>query len=218
MSQIFGRWTNSTYRLVLIGGILCILGSVPIGWVVWHAPWKTQVGKPAEQPVPFSHKHHVSDVGLDCRYCHASVEHAAFASMPPIKTCMTCHSLIWSQSPMLEPIREAWRTGMPVHWKRVTKLPDFVFFNHSIHVQKGIGCDSCHGRVDQMPLTWQAKTMHMRWCLDCHTHPERYVRPRQDVFRLDWHPPANQAEIGPLLVKRYGIDSKRITDCITCHR
>src|SRR5437660_2869412 len=137
-----------------------------------------------EQPVQLSHKHHVGDDGIDCRYCHTSVEKSAFAGVPPTETCMTCHSQIWTESPLLAPVRESYRTGRPIQWQRVHDLPDFVYFNHSIHIKKGIGCVSCHGRIDEMPITRKHQTLSMRWCLSCHRSPEKNMRPHEKVFDL----------------------------------
>ena len=158
----------------------------------------------------------MGDVGIDCRYCHTSVEVSPFAGIPPVRTCMNCHSQLFTDSPMLGPVREAFRTGEPLRWTRVNDLPDFVYFNHSIHISKGIGCSTCHGRVDRMPLTWQQSPLHMEWCLNCHRHPERYVRPKEQVFSMEWQPPDDQIEMGRKLVKEYGIYSP--TDCVVCHR
>ena len=169
-----------------------------------------------EQPVPFSHRHHVGGMGIDCRYCHTSVENAAFANIPPTKTCINCHSQIWANSPTLEPVRESFRTEKSIQWTRVHDLPDFAYFNHSIHVNKGIGCSTCHGPVDNMPLVWQEKSLQMEWCLECHRHPESYVRPREEVFNMEYQPPADQVALGSQLVKQYKIQS--LTSCSTCHR
>ena len=168
------------------------------------------------QPVQFSHAHHVGGVGLDCRYCHTSVEQSAFANIPPTKTCMNCHSQIWATAPILEPVRASFRDNNHLRWTRVHDLPDFVYFNHSIHVNKGVGCTTCHGQVDRMPLMWQEQSLQMEWCLDCHRNPEQYVRPREAVFRVDYVPPANQAELGKRLVADYHI--QKLTSCSTCHR
>src|SRR5439155_26051397 len=152
------------------------------------------------------------------RYCHTTVETSAFAGIPPTQTCMNCHSQLWLDSPTLEPVRASWRSDRSLAWTRVHDLPDFVYFDHSIHVSKGIGCATCHGRVDLMPLTWREHTLHMEWCIDCHRHPERHVRPRADVFRMDWQPPADQETLGRRLVAEYGIQgSARLTSCSTCH-
>jgi tRNA(His) 5'-end guanylyltransferase len=159
------------------------------------------------------------DDGIDCRYCHQSVETSSFADIPPTETCMTCHSQIWNQSPVLEPVRESFRTGQPIQWNRVNDLPDYVYFNHSIHIAKGVGCETCHGRVDQMPLTWKANTLYMEFCLNCHRHPEQYVRPKDQVFTMGYKPAIDQAILGPQLVKEYNIQSpSRLDDCYICHR
>ena len=149
------------------------------------------------QPVQFSHAHHVGGLGIDCRYCHTSVDQSSFANIPPTKTCMNCHSQIWVTSPYLEPVRSSWRTGESIQWTRVNNLPDFVYFNHSIHVKKGIGCETCHGRLDQMPGIYQAQSLQMEWCLNCHRHPEQYVRPREAVVTMGYVPAKSQAELGP---------------------
>jgi len=181
-----------------------------------RSSYVTDVNIAKSQPVPFSHKHHVAGIGIDCRYCHTSVEEAAFAGMPATETCMSCHSQIWADSPMLEPVRASFRTDKSLEWTRVHDLPGFVYFNHSIHVRKGFGCATCHGRVDQMPLAWKANTLHMEWCLDCHRNPERYVRPRAEVFNMAYQPPGDQLTLGRKLVNDYRI--RRLTDCSICHR
>ena len=169
--------------------------------------------------MPFSHAHHVGGLGVDCRYCHTTVETSSFANIPPTKTCMNCHSQIWSTSPTLEPVRASFRTGESIRWTRVHDLPDFVYFNHSIHVNKGVGCETCHGRVDRMPLTWQQNSLQMEWCLDCHRNPEKYVRPREFVTTMGYQPEGDQAEIGRRLVHEYNIqDARTLTSCNTCHR
>ncbi len=219
MAQIFHRSTNVLARASLYGAIIIAAG---LGWALWtffFSSWVTMVGVPRIQPVPFSHKHHVGDDGIDCRYCHTSVETSSFAGIPPTQTCMNCHSQIWSESPMLEPVRASFRTGRSLEWVRVNNLPGFVYFNHSIHVNKGIGCVTCHGRVDQMPLTWRANTLYMDWCLECHRAPERFIRPRERVFSMDWQPTEDQLTMGRRLVKEYKIQSVRLlTSCSTCHR
>jgi hypothetical protein len=176
-----------------------------------------------EQPVPFSHAHHVGGLGLDCRYCHTTVETSSFANIPPTKICMNCHSEIWLTSPTLEPVRASFRNNTSIRWTRVDDLPDFVYFNHSIHINKGIGCESCHGRVDRMPLTWQENSLQMEWCLDCHRHPEKHVRPREFITTMGYQPGVpsgpDQEAIGRRLVKEYQIqDARTLTSCSTCHR
>lgn len=216
MPQIFHRRTNTVSRVSLAALALVILGSFGIAAAIYDSNYYTQVRVIHDQPVPFSHEHHVNGLGIDCRYCHQSVEKAAFAGLPSASTCMNCHSQMWVDSPMLQPVRESFKTGKPIAWTRVHDLPDFVYFNHSIHINKGIGCVSCHGRVDQMPLMWKEASLHMSWCLDCHRHPEKHVRPKDQVFNLDWHAPADRMAMGERLVKEYDIHSK--TDCYTCHR
>jgi hypothetical protein len=184
-----------------------------------RSAYATRASVAREHPVPFSHAHHVGGLGIDCRYCHTTVESSSFANIPPTKTCMNCHSQIWSASPTLEPVRASFRTGASIRWTRVYDLPDFVYFNHSIHIAKGIGCESCHGRVDRMPLTWQAVSLQMEWCLDCHRQPEKYVRPRESITAMGYQPAGDQEEIGQRLVKEYQIqDARTLTSCNTCHR
>jgi Cytochrome c7 and related cytochrome c len=216
MAQIFHPSTNTISRLSIFGGVIAVVALVAAMAAINESPYITEVGVARSQPVPFSHKHHVGDDGIDCRYCHTSVEESSFAGIPPTKTCMNCHTQIWSESPVLEPVRESFRTGKSIQWTRVHNLPGFVYFNHSIHVHKGVGCVTCHGRVDQMPLTWRENTLYMDWCLECHRAPERYVRPRQYVFSMDYQPPADQIALGEQLVKQYAI--KKLTSCSTCHR
>ncbi|HEY6331258.1 MAG TPA: cytochrome c3 family protein [Blastocatellia bacterium] len=219
MPQIFHPSTNTISRLTIFGAVF-IIGLV--SWVVWKwagSSYQTEAFVAREQPVQFSHKHHVSDDGIDCRYCHTSVETSAFAGIPPTKTCMNCHRQIWATSPMLEPVRESFRSGIPIKWTRVHELPDYAYFNHSIHVNKGVGCSTCHGRIDEMPLTWQVASLQMQWCLDCHRNPEAVIRPRDQVFNMNWQAPENQEEIGKKLAKEYNIQSTAVlTSCDTCHR
>ncbi|RPI19091.1 MAG: cytochrome C [Acidobacteria bacterium] len=213
--QIFHRSFNTISKASIIGIAILLAAGALAATTVYRSSYATRADLAITQPVPFSHKHHVSGLGIDCRYCHAKVETAAFADIPPIETCMSCHSQIWADSPMLEPVRRSFQTGEPLEWVRVHDLPDFVYFDHSIHVKKGVGCVTCHGQVDQMPLTWQVNTLYMEWCLDCHRQPQKYVRPRERVFDMEWRPD-DQATLGPKLVKEYGIRS--LTDCSTCHR
>jgi Cytochrome c7 and related cytochrome c len=216
MSQIFHHSTNTLSKLSIFGALFLVVGALWLTLEVNRSPYVTQEGVAREQPVPFSHQHHVGGFGIDCRYCHTSVEVAANAGIPPTKTCMNCHSQIWAQSPALEPVRESYRTGRSIEWNRVNDLPDFAYFNHSAHVNKGVGCTTCHGRVDQMPLMAQATSLQMEWCLECHRNPTRFVRPKDQVFNVAWEPPSNQLEQGDRLVKEYGIHPR--TSCSTCHR
>jgi hypothetical protein len=215
MAQIFHRSTNTLSRVTIFGAVF-IAGFVlwVIGGIV-RSPFATSQGVTLEQPIPFSHQHHVEGLGIDCRYCHTSVETSNFAGIPPTATCMNCHAQIWTNASMLEPVRSSYATGTPIRWQRVHRLPDFVHFNHSIHVAKGIGCATCHGRIDRMNLTHQASPLTMSWCLDCHRDPAKYVRPKDQVFNMAYIAPTNQKELGPQLVRAYGI--KSLTSCSTCH-
>jgi hypothetical protein len=216
MAQIFHRSTNTISRVSVFGGIGFIVVLVGTLAAINRSSYVTEVGVARSQPVQFSHKHHVSDDGIDCRYCHTSVEESSFAGIPSTKICMNCHTQIWAESPILEPVRESFRTGKSLEWTRVHNLPGFVYFDHSIHVHKGVGCTTCHGRVDQMPLMWRENTLYMEWCLECHRNPERFVRPRDQVFNMDWQPPADQIALGQKLVQQYKIES--LTSCSVCHR
>ena len=216
MSQIFHRSTNTISRVSIFGAAFIVAGLLGLSDQVNRSPWVTGVRVAREQPIQFSHERHVAGNGIDCRYCHTSVENSRFAGIPPTKTCMNCHSEIFANSPYLEPVRASFASGKPLQWTRVNDLPDFVYFDHSIHIAKGIGCESCHGRVDRMPLMWQAQSLQMDWCLDCHRNPEQYVRPRDAVFRTDYQPPSNQRELGARLVAEYQI--QKLTSCSTCHR
>ncbi len=216
MGQLFPRSFNALARFTILGGVFIVLFLVWILSVMSRSPYATKVDVVEEQPVPFSHQHHVQALGIDCRYCHTTVETSAFAGMPPTKTCMNCHSMIWSDSPMLEPVRKSFRDNTPIRWNRVHDLPDFVYFDHSIHVKKGVACATCHGQVDQMPLMRRKSSLHMEWCLKCHKDPEKFVRPKEEVFNMDWHPPVNSAKARKKLAKEY--DLKKMTNCTTCHR
>jgi hypothetical protein len=221
MSQIFPRSANALVRSTLFGVVsLVVIG----GWLLltlMRSSWATKQNEFVEQPIQFSHAHHVGGVGLDCRYCHTSVEKSSFAGIPPTKTCMNCHSQIWTNAPILEPVRASFRTDTPLNWIRVNDLPDFVYFNHQIHVKQGVGCNVCHGPVDQMPLLYQAQSLLMEFCLDCHRAPEKYLRPRAEVFNMNYKVPADttQLALGTALKKEYGIASvQHMTSCSVCHR
>jgi cytochrome c7-like protein len=219
MSQIFHRSLN-IYAKLSIPAALVLVGGV--AFIVFGLSWTGYVsgqGVTRDQPIQFSHAHHVGSMGIDCRYCHTTVEESSFANIPPTKTCMNCHSQIWTNAPILEPVRASFRDNRPLQWWRVHDLPDFVYFNHSIHVNKGVGCATCHGPVDRMPLLYQAASLQMRWCLDCHRNPAKYVRPRDQVFNMNWEPPADDPGLGERLVKDYKImDVRQLTSCSTCHR
>jgi hypothetical protein len=216
MPRVFPPYTNTLARVGLFGAVAApvALGCAAASYN-W-SPYVTQVGTPRNQPVPFSHKHHVGGLGLDCRYCHTSVETSAYANVPPVKTCMTCHSQIWKDSPILAPVRQSYASNVPLQWTRVHYLPDFVYFNHSIHVHKGIGCETCHGRVDEMPLEEKAHTLTMAWCLNCPRDPAIFVRERDKVFTMGYHPPGDRRARSAVLARQYRVEKKQ--DCYTCHR
>lgn len=214
--QVFHRSTNVISRFTIFGGLFVLAGLVFGLATLNRSSWVTRQGIAREQPVQFSHMHHAGELGIDCRYCHTTVERLAYAGMPPTQTCMNCHVEIWRDSPVLEPVRASWRTGESLGWIKVYDLPGYVYFNHSIHVAKGVGCSTCHGDVTKMNVLWQAPTLHMEWCLDCHRHPERYVRPPEHVFDMAWRPPADQLALGLQLIADYDIRPR--TDCSACHR
>jgi hypothetical protein len=230
--QIFPRSSNAIARASLVLVVLAVGG---LSWVLLQlerTPYITNAGIRKDQPVPFSHQHHVSGLGIDCRYCHTSVETSSFAGIPPTKTCMNCHSQIWTNAAYLEPVRESYRTGRSLEWTRVNQLPDYVYFNHSIHIKKGVGCNTCHGPVDQMPLMYQFASLQMEFCLDCHRNTEKYIRPREQVFNMRYEQPSAEAPVkvagisysdqetlGNALKEKYKVRSvKDVTSCNTCHR
>ncbi len=217
--QLFHERVNLIARASLILlGVAVVGGGGALYYIFTQSPYMTRAGQVVAQPVPFSHKHHVEGVGLDCRYCHTSVETEAFAGIPATQICMNCHTDIWANSPMLAEDRRSWADNRPIHWKRVYDVADFVYFNHSIHVSKGIGCSTCHGRIDEMPLTKENQALVMSWCIGCHRDPEKYIRPEDKVFDMTWTPPADQPERGRQLVQAYQIRTTGLTDCVTCHR
>ena len=215
MSQIFKPSTNTLAKVTLFGAIFFLLLSVWILVSLNRSAYATRQTIIRAQPVPFSHDHHTEAMGISCLYCHTSVEESAFAGVPPTATCMNCHKLIWNDSPMLEPVRESFRSGEPIQWARVNDLPDFVYFNHSIHVTKGMGCVTCHGRVDKMPLLRQAVSLQMEWCLECHRAPQDFVRPISEILNMEWVAD-DQSVLGAQLVEEYNIQS--LLSCSVCHR
>jgi hypothetical protein len=219
MAQIFHRSANLIARFSVLALVVLANLALAVVLLVARSPYITNQRVTRNQPLQFSHKHHVGDDGIDCRYCHTSVESSAYAGIPPTKTCMNCHSVLFNNVAYLEPIRESYRTDESIQWVKVHRLADYVYFNHSIHINKGIGCSTCHGAVNQMPLMFQASPLNMDWCLACHRHPEQNVRPRDQVFNMDWKAPANQEELGKKLVAEYKIRTvNELTSCSTCHR
>jgi len=243
MSQIFHRSTNTLSRATIFGAVFIVAALGWVAYAVQGSPFITYAGVRKPQPAPFSHQHHVTGLGIDCRYCHTSVETSSFAGIPSTKTCMNCHSQIWTNAQLLEPVRASYRSGESLRWTRVNQLPDFVFFNHSIHVTKGVGCNTCHGPVDLMPLMYQQESLQMEWCLGCHRDPGKNLRPRDQVFNMRYQPPSggnpvsldgqtftDQDALGAYLIKKYQVRVRRmktedgqvsvsdITSCNTCHR
>ena len=212
MSQLFHPSMNTIARISVFGAMLFATGLFVVVFMFVRSPYVTEVGVLREQPVPFSHRHHVADVGLDCRYCHTSVENSSFAGIPPTATCMNCHSQLFADSAVLAPVRQSYHTDKPIQWTRVNDLPDFVYFNHSIHVNKGVACVTCHGDVSRMPLTWREHTLHMQWCLDCHRHPQQFVvRPADVISTVSLADTEDSSRIA-----RRKLESD--TSCYTCHR
>jgi hypothetical protein len=243
MPQIFHRSTNTLSRATIFGAIFVVAALAWMAMEIQHSPYTTYAGVRKPQPVPFSHQHHVTGLGIDCRYCHTSVETSSFAGIPPTKTCMNCHSQIWTNAQLLEPVRASYRSGESLQWTRVNQLPDFVYFNHSIHINKGVGCNTCHGPVDQMPLMYQQESLQMEWCLGCHRDPGKNLRPRDQVFNMRYQPPSSSSPVtlddkkfvdqellGAFLISKYKVRTGKlmtsdgqvsigdITSCSTCHR
>ena len=230
--QIFHRSTNTISRATIFGAIFVIAMLFWAAAEVQRSPYVTYAGVARPQPAPFSHQHHVGGLGIDCRYCHTSVEVSSFAGIPPTRTCMNCHAQIWTGAPMLEPVRESFSSGKSLIWNRVNDLPDFVYFNHSIHINKGVGCNTCHGPVDRMPLMYNYASLQMEWCLNCHRAPEKNLRPRDQVFNMRYEEPSSakpimvdgktytdQISLGRDLVTKYNLRTVAdITSCSTCHR
>ena len=219
MAQIFHRSTNFISRFSLFSAIFLAGLALTLLMGFTRTSYFTRQNVSTEQPVQFSHKHHVGDDGIDCRYCHTGVETSATAGIPPTKTCMNCHSVLFNTAGYLEPVRESYRTGQSIRWVKVHRLPDYVYFNHSIHVNKGVGCSTCHGSVNQMPLVFQASPLLMEWCISCHRDPAQALRPLDQVYNMDWKAPANQQEIGKEFAQeRHLRNTAALTSCSTCHR
>lgn len=216
MAQIFHPSFNTFSRVSIFGAVFFVGAGLWAWDRALRSPWTTQEDVARSQPLPFSHEHHVRGLGIDCRFCHAWADESASAGIPPTKTCMGCHSMIWPEAGVLEPVRESWRTDEPIPWKRVHDLPDFAYFDHSIHVAKGVGCTTCHGQVDRMPLVRRAASLDMGWCLDCHRDPAANVRPRERVYDVDWDPESLTSAERQELARRYHLESAM--NCSDCHR
>jgi hypothetical protein len=220
MAQVFPKSSNAASKAsIVVAGV--VLGAVGLATInVNRTTYMTTEDLPLDQVVQFTHSHHVGTLGIDCRFCHTSVEESSYAGIPPSKTCMGCHSVVWKDAPILEPVRASYRDDTSLEWRRVHDLPEFVYFNHSIHVAKGVGCESCHGRVDKMPLMWRENSLNMEWCLACHRAPEKFLRPKDQIYTMGWDPVAalgkTQEELGAELKREYQVESR--TNCATCHR
>lgn len=238
MAQIFHPSTNTLSRVSLVSLIVVPGLLLAVGSSITRSPANTHVAVPLEQPVPFSHEHHNVELGIDCRYCHTSVEKAGYSNVPPTETCMSCHSQIWTNSPLLEPVRQSYRTGEPLRWSRLNKVPDFVYFNHSIHIAKGINCNNCHGPIQKMQLAYKGKAFFMAWCLECHRAPEKYIGKKEEVFNIyeryqrgevtakgevalmngfPYNRTPEELDEGRRLVKEYNVKVQQLADCWTCH-
>jgi len=216
MSAPFPRWANTAVRAALVVGALALVGG-PVALMAWvRVPNGTGQGEPVAQPVAFDHRLHAADFHIDCRYCHAEAERSSTAGLPPTATCVPCHSPIWMNGPLLAPVRRSLATGVPIAWNRVHRLPDFVYFDHSVHLAKGVGCESCHGRVDRMARVVQTAPLTMHWCVDCHRDPAPHLRPVSQVATAGWRPSEPQATLGDSLARAYHV--RRLTSCTACHR
>lgn len=218
MAQIFSRTADTRFRAVAIALLAVAIGSLLVAGAYARSQYMTDVARTPQQPVPFSHEHHAGELGIDCRYCHTTVETSANAGFPATHVCMTCHSQLWTNAAMLAPVRRSLETDTPIRWKRVTKLPDYVYFNHSVHVNHGVPCEACHGRVDKMPLIYKVHGFRMRFCIGCHLNPAPHLRPEDHVFDMGWQPDVPQSVLGPRLMEKYDIDTSHLTDCYVCHR
>ena len=218
MSALFKPWANTVFRMVLGGLATTVVGGLSFAMIYVRSPLFTGQHDPVQQPVQFDHRHHVGDVGIDCRFCHQSVEKGPSAGIPPTSLCLNCHSQVWNKSPLLEPIRQSFFTDKPIRWERVHKLPDFVYFNHSIHVGKGVACESCHGRVDKMAAIAKVAPLTMGWCLDCHRNPGPNLRPVEQVTQMGWAPPegVDRTALAQRLLTENHVHTR--TSCTTCHR
>jgi hypothetical protein len=215
--QLFKPRATTLLRVAILGGALLVASTGYAVLQYYYSPYWNGVGVRRRQPVMFSHRHHTSELGIDCRYCHATVETAAFAGMPSTHTCLTCHSQIFTDTPMLRPVVASAVRGEPLQWTRVNALPDHVYFDHSIHVAKGVGCTTCHGDVGDMPLTAKGQPLSMRWCIDCHRDPAPNLRPREEIFLPSWHPPADETARGRALARALNVHTSQLTSCSTCH-
>ena len=217
MPQLFPPSVDLYAKLLALGVGLFLVGGTFSFYLLNRGPYWTNVGVTLDQPVPFSHQHHAGELGIDCRFCHTSVTTSSYAGMPDTQTCMTCHSQVWKDAPMLAPVRQSYAENKPIKWNTVNEMPGYVYFNHSIHINKGVGCSSCHGRVDEMPITWKATDMTMSWCLACHRNPESKLRDPSQVYQMDWTTPKDP-HVGLDRLAARNIQKDHLTDCSACHR
>lgn len=218
MKQIFRPDANMFALVSIFVVAFLVLGGIWVLLMLDRSNYTRRVNIPIEQPIPYSHQLHAGSLGMDCRYCHQAAEVSSFANIPPTETCVTCHHEVLRNSASLDPLWESYNTGMPIEWNKVHDLPDFVYFNHSVHVNSGFGCTECHGQVDDMAVVWREENLTMGWCLDCHRNPENYVRPREEVWNYEYEQPSNQPDFGVQLVEEYGIDTSVLSNCSICHR
>lgn len=215
MAQIFPKWFNRAPLFILVGSVILFGASVFCVWY-YFSPRFTDVGYRPVQPVPFSHKLHAGELEMDCRYCHAGVEVSSVSGVPPTQTCMNCHHLVRMESEKLKPVRDSLAGNKPIEWVRVHNVPDYAYYNHSVHINAGVGCSTCHGNVAQMEVIEQKQPLNMAWCLDCHRNPDRFLRPRTEITNMEWEPGPDQAEFAKLVESRPGFDSPKA--CSGCHR
>jgi hypothetical protein len=219
MAQFFRKSANNIARISLVA-VVALAATAGLAFTqLARSSYVTGQYVEKQQPVQFSHKHHVGDDGIDCRYCHTTVETTATAGMPSTQTCMNCHSQLWADSPYLEPVRASFRENKPIEWERVHDLPEFTYFNHSIHVAKGVGCSTCHGEIDNMPAVYQENSLQMEWCLSCHREPAKFIRPKSEIYNMQWKDSDLAPQERERLSADYKIRGKEImTSCSTCHR
>ena len=215
MAQIFPKWTNHIPIILVVAVVFISIGGIGFFWY-YGSPKYTDIGYRPNQPIDYSHKVHAGDLGMDCRYCHTTVEISASANVPPTQTCMNCHTLVKPESEKLAPLMTSWQTGKPLEWVRVHMLPDYAYFDHSAHISVGVGCFSCHGNVAEMEKVMQVEPLSMGWCLDCHRNPEQHLRPISEVTNMKWKAPENQLEFAAKVIKEKNISPP--VDCSGCHR
>ncbi len=216
-APLFPRWSTPVARAALAIGLLAIV-VVPSAMMVWvRTPWSTGEGRAPAQPIPFDHRLHAGDFHIDCRYCHSTAESQASAGVPATEICVPCHQAVWLNGPAFAPVRRSLATGRPIAWRRVNAMPGYVYFDHAAHTRHGVGCETCHGRVDRMARVAQAAPLTMGWCLDCHQSPESLLRPIAQVTTMGWTPPAGEGRrLRAELARSYGVQAR--TACVTCHR